>query len=310
MTDDLLLTGLDGSNPLAFFAALGALRMLEESGLSDVRLAWRDDGLWRPVLRGVSQQELLDRLSEDQSRWSDCMALQLAYGDEGELAENGQRDLKPAPAAFAQYLERAAVAVAELGPPARRDVDLLAAFGTELAEDNNARVKPTAFHFTAGQQAFLKMVQDLYEGVTQEDLTEALFGPWRGTSRLPSMSWDATATRFYALRATNPSGEKRGSNPGADLLAILGLTYFPVACISSRLETTAVRGGWKDSVFTWPLWNDFLRSPTIRALVARRDLPHLSAAQCRALGIPVLFQSDIARSAQGGYGSFSPARVL
>ena len=50
MSDSILLKGLDGSNPLAFLAALGTLRTLTVA-LPDetVRMSWEQaDGAWRP----------------------------------------------------------------------------------------------------------------------------------------------------------------------------------------------------------------------------------------------------------------------
>ncbi len=58
---NVTLTGLDGSNPLAFLAALGLLRVLDHRARqhrhngrtpTTPKLAWLDEGGWRPVLRG------------------------------------------------------------------------------------------------------------------------------------------------------------------------------------------------------------------------------------------------------------------
>src|SRR4051794_39113067 len=48
----ILLSGLDGSNPLAFLAALGTLRTLSLALPDDrISMAWRiADGAWRPEL--------------------------------------------------------------------------------------------------------------------------------------------------------------------------------------------------------------------------------------------------------------------
>ncbi len=97
--------------------------------------------------------------------------------------------------------------------------------------DNNGNTKPTAFHFTAGQQTFLDMVDELRTGITAAHLREALDGPWLNRSQLPSLTWDSSVARLYALRAGNPSKEKRGSVPGANWLAVIGLSYFPVVVL-------------------------------------------------------------------------------
>jgi hypothetical protein len=53
MSATLLLYGLDGSNPLAFLAALGTLRSLSLLWPEErVRLAWKiHEGAFRPMLQ-------------------------------------------------------------------------------------------------------------------------------------------------------------------------------------------------------------------------------------------------------------------
>ncbi|HSH29655.1 MAG TPA: type I-U CRISPR-associated helicase/endonuclease Cas3 [Thiohalobacter sp.] len=53
-TDPLLLTGIDGANPLGFLAALGTLVVLHQAGCTDARLAWRRGVTWQPTLTGLS----------------------------------------------------------------------------------------------------------------------------------------------------------------------------------------------------------------------------------------------------------------
>ena len=50
---EIELKGLDGSNLLAYLAALGTLRVLTlaEPG-RDVRMRWVDRGYWMPVVHG------------------------------------------------------------------------------------------------------------------------------------------------------------------------------------------------------------------------------------------------------------------
>ena len=191
----------------------------------------------------------------------------------------------------------------------RRSADLAAAFASEIIVDNNGNTKPTAFHFTAGQQTFSKMVTELVNGVEEADFKRALVGPWTRSSKLPSLSWDATATRYYALRATDPSKEKRGSEPGAEWLAFRALPFYPVAPRGKRLVTPGVEGGWKNATFSWPLWTRPCTLPAIRSLLSYKGLGVTSQRERSMRGIAAVLSSDIKRSDQGGYGSFSPSRV-
>jgi hypothetical protein len=59
------LSGLDGSNPLAFLAALGTLRLADRAFEGNARLSWRQRGKWLPVLhipKGFDEEQLISHL--------------------------------------------------------------------------------------------------------------------------------------------------------------------------------------------------------------------------------------------------------
>ena len=320
----IVLAGLDGSNPLGFLAALGVLAAADAT--TSARLAWNNDGRWRPVLSSsLDRGSLLDALTADLRTWDGDPAVGLAYtkvtkdvarkpGSEAKTT----RDLKPTPARFGGYLAelihrvqdtRDARPLAAFLRSARRSLDYASAFGTEIATDNAGNVKPTALHFTAGQQEFLKSVLELIEHVNRGDLEEALFGPWQYTRELPVLSWDATASRDYALRANDPSKSKKTGVPGADWLAFRGLGFLPVAPVGSEIQTAGCYGGWKTGAFYWPLWSSALSVSAVRSILTIDDLEGLGAHDRRARGIDAVLCSGIRRSDPGGYGSFLPADV-
>ena len=52
MAEEISLIGIDGANPLAFLAALGAFRILTETLQNGkVSMAWQPGRTWHPVLR-------------------------------------------------------------------------------------------------------------------------------------------------------------------------------------------------------------------------------------------------------------------
>jgi hypothetical protein len=305
------LTGLDAQNPLGFLAALGLLRVLDEHavGRKIVRpaLSFTEDGSVVPLLSTtLTLQEIVGAVMEDAKAQQANPILNLAYDDEGQLVPSGDaranRDLKPPP-------QLAAAVLATWAEAGRRVADLASSLFSELVQDNNANTKPTAFHFTAGQQAFLQMVDDLRQGLSTESLKEALIGPWLNVSRLPSLGWDSSVTRLYALRASDPAAEKRGSVPAANWLGFQALAFFPVIVRRRRLVTACVTGGWKNSVFRWPTWTGELTVPVI-ASILRLNVAALNGVERSAAGIRTVFSSQILRSDQGGYGSFSPADIV
>ena len=301
----LLLTGLDGANPLGFLAALGVLNVLSDAAPAGTTptLAWSYRGAWRPVVSSgevsLSVEMVAEMVMADLATWRKEPAIDLEY--------DGVRDLKPLPAVYRAYLERL---VAKAEPERRRSVDLAVAFATDVAVDGNGNTKPTALHFTAGRQTFLAMVKELVEETRPEDLLEALRGPWRYERSLPVLKWDATVFREYALRADDPSKEEPNGVPGADWLAFRGLSFIRVAPRGRQIQTTGCFGEWKTGGFRWPLWSSALTRETVRSVLAHPRLQDLQERERRARGIAVVFEARIRRSEQGGYGSFSPAAVV
>ncbi len=75
----LVLTGMDGANPLGFLAAIGALVVLHQAGHRTSRLAWRRNGLaWHP--------RLTDLPTDDPATLSELLAENLRGGHVSEEA--------------------------------------------------------------------------------------------------------------------------------------------------------------------------------------------------------------------------------
>lgn len=300
---EIPLPALEGTNPLGYLAALGVLDALAAT-CPAVRLRWTDDLVPHAVVSGAPDPDtLLDILDKDRIEWT--AGAIFAFPEVGAPFS----DAKPT----SDELRRWFTFVAEQGR--RPDADHLCAIVAENAYDNNGRAKPTHLHFTAGQQQFLSMIRTLAASTDRDRLREAIEGPWRYDSPLPSLSWDSRGERIYAVRATNPSKEKRLGVPGADWLAFRGLTFYPVTRIpSGKLKTTACDTEWKNSAFRWPLWAASVSRETIASLVADPTLvakdARISPAVLTARGISSVRQSKIRRSDQGGYGSFGAAETL
>lgn len=305
---EIVLTGIDGANPLGFLAALGVLNVANEQlGVeAGIRLSWRDEGYWRPVVQAkidaFTAERLVAVLMTDRAAMADEPALDLSYGDGGAIV----RDLKPPPGVYRAFASSQA---AQATSDSRRGADYAAAFATDIAVDNRGNTKPTALHFTAGQQKFLEMVRALRAEVTEEDLHEALFGPWAYRRPLPVLQWDASVFRDYALRASNPSGEKKQGVPGADWLAFRGLPFIRVSPEGTRIRTTGCAGGWKSGSFRWPIWTVALSREVVTTLVQQPQLESMAALALRRRGIAVVLCSKIQRAENGGRGTFSPSAI-
>lgn len=308
MVAELELPGLLGHNPVGLLAALGTLDVTSRA-LPDrpVTLRWTDSLEPIAVLRGPDSIDHLTALcDDDRLHWSGSPVLR--WPDEDPLD-----DVKTTPETLRRWVAEVVGSVLAVGRPEGRpwaDLCLLNGLVAEGALAGKGDTKPTHLHFTAGQQKFLAMARELQAGVDVERFREAVGGPWRYDSPLPSFGWDARGERIHALRGVKPSSEKRLSVPGAEWLGLLGLRFFPVTVIDGQLVTTGCDGSWKLGTFTWPLWCVDLPSPTVLALLADRSVAQLPRAQRRRLGVHHVLRSAIRRSEQGGYGSFAASEPV
>lgn len=312
MSEPLVLTGLDGTNPLGFLTALGVIGVLTRSG-REVGMEWTSDLVPHPIVVGIeAADDLIGALDADRERWLRSVVL---TGPTSTPLD----DVRPGPGVDSAW----AVEVVKSLTDGRADADLFSGLLAEGAVDGKGNTKPTHLHFTAGQQRFLVMARELCERLDEVRLREAVFGPWRNDSVLPSLSWDVRGGRPYALRASDPSKVKRTSVPGADWLALLGLSSIPVRAVTSgfdgsiSLETTGCDPRWKRSAFRWPLWSGPSNLDVIRSIVAdpalvgtadeRRRTRRRGITEpiyLRSRGVGRVMESPIRRTDQGGYGSF------
>lgn len=309
MSDELVLSGFDGTNPLGYLAALGTLRVLSEHG-ADVKLGWRLLDAWRPFLqlRGADRDEVLDLLDRDADSWRNgAPELELAYEKTTKSGTRSIYELKPPPSKFQEFASSARAAALS---GSRRWADHAAAYAAaheQRGVDNSGNTKPTALHFAAGNQLFLDAVRKLVAEIHRGDLEEAVFGPWTYARTLPNLGWDVLAgERDYALRATDPSNDKKVGVPGADWLGFRGMAFFPVVLRAGAAATTGFEGGGKRYTFHWALWDRPISANVARTVTGIR-WDKVNEVERRARGIQLALKSRVRRTDQGGYGSFAAA---
>ena len=303
------LPGLAGTNPLGFLAALGVQVVLLEAGT-------QSDLWWKPgvsptamVSENVEAYNIAEQAMEVFARW--CSSPALTLDDLPNIPRAKADTLKLAKAEIRTYLDRSR--------ETSEGAQLSAALVAEGSLDNQGAAKPTDLYFTAGNQAFLAMARQILKGATVEDVIEGLEGPWSYQSRLPSLMWDVTDDRDYALSAGNPSKDKKLTNPGPEALALLGLSRYPVFAGVQRSGPRTRRQGclgiWTRARFTWPLWHKLATSHGVKSLLAHASGPETSDTAQRerwyeAWGVASVHTSSIRRSSQGRYGTFGPAETV
>jgi hypothetical protein len=311
LSDEIVLRALDGSNPLAFLAALGTLRLLTLETRADIQMGWeRLDGFWRPKLQGIhaTEEELCETLAA--CRW---------WAPAEELVTSLGKNITIPKGKFKLFVERAELAASFHD---RRVADFAAAFGCELCEEeNNDRIERTDFCFItgSGHQDFLGTMAALQKTMTCRHLYEALFDGWRAEKGL-SMRWDPSDAAEYALQWSDPGPRGAWAVRGANRLAAEALPLFPTAPVKRGLETTGFQRRRRHDEFTWPIWRHGIRFASVRSLVALAELQQSPESQnggfrretLLAMGIEEIYRAQRVRIGQGANFkvSFRPARSI
>ena len=297
------LTGLEGTNPLGFLAALG-VQVAFASELQQPRLWWSDDVTPHAVVDGdFAIDRIADQALDAFAKWSNSLAVNPRRPD-GSAIPKGD-ELKLAPADMRTYLSQ--VRQCDSGGA------LITALVAEGSLDKQGVAKPSDFYFTAGNMKFLDITRKVLNGVSREDMFAGLNGPWSYQSKLSSLMWDVSDDRVYALRANDPQNEKKLTNPGPESLAILGLSLHPVFGSRDRTLTQGCSGSWKTGYYSWPLWRKPASPHAVKSLLAHA-YHHPTATNrerwFRAWGVSKILRSPIRRSGQGGYGTFGPPEIV
>ena len=298
------LSGLEGTNPLGFLAALG-VQTAFASGPEQPRLWWSDDIVPHAIVdRAFSIERTVDQAMTVFAEWKDSPAVNPRRPDGSAMCKGDE--LKLTPDDTRRYLS-----FADQGDSWSALITALLAEGSLDRKGDVA--KPSDLYFTAGQQKFMDTVRKVLGGALRDDVLTGLEGPWSYKSELPSLGWDVSDDRVYALRANNPSPEKKLTNPGLEALAVLGLSLHPVFGSQSRTLTQGCSGSWTASRYSWPLWHKPASPHAVKSLLAHASSEDPTTQDrrrwFRSWGVSKILQSSIRRSGQGGYGTFGPPNV-
>jgi hypothetical protein len=303
----IMLSGLDGANPLAFLAALGTFRMLSETKVTTQawKMSWiNDGGAWRPVLwtnDPIPYVDLVSRLHEQLQIMADHPVLTFS------------KNLRLSPAHHRYLANRASTE--RISGADGISHQFLSAFGCDGILDENGLVADTALRTMGGggHQDFVKFMNDLAKSTSAAQVHEALFGPWNYADPTPSLRFDPLDDRRYALRWKNPSQDAIQTVRGANRLAIEGIPLLYVAPVRMKLETCGFTGHRSSNTFwTWPIWEAPISLDVCRSLLAQREL--LSATNDSAdqtltqRGVVAVFRAQ--RITVGKFRNFTPARQI
>ena len=317
----LKLDALDGANPLAFLAALGAMRVSSRLFPQiHLRMSWEQRlGAWRPVLwatEPLNEEPLVEALHKNGLKLHTMFSPQLLSASEAASPKN-----KKGEARWKDKLLFPISAFREFCISASQSPSAAAEFAATWAgetvttgEEGGELARRTRFDFTAGQQALIRMVHELRKSCTSADLRRSLFAGWRYSATAISLRWDTQdEKRQYALQAVDPTNGSKNppvADPGANFLAVEGLPLFPFAP-DRRANQPGFDRDSDGRTWHWPIWTHPLGLDAIRSLLTLplADLEEWPAYRRRALGVPIVFQSAIVQPS-GRYRCFTPARSL
>lgn len=325
--------GINGSNPLGFMASVGLLRLLHaHDDLS--RLGFTEDGAFHAWIEcDPARSDIPGIVAKDAEDAAGPQPWRLEYQEKGGLVA----DLKAPPEQFSEYLN-SSIEKWLAGQPEQSEY--AAAYGTDVARDGNGKTKPTAFHFTSGQQHFLETVQETRGRITREWAEESLHDCDGKLKPGKNLLWDPEADRNRALMGIEPSAHKPPVNAPLEWLAFRGLPAFPSVPAGDRIVTCGVTGRRQNELrFHWPLWSIGASYATVRSLLPltatwigreektrrtiemhgnsgrrSRSLDRLQRDLERAIeernrrSVFAICTSEIRRKGQG-YGSFGPAQI-
>ena len=298
----LVLSGLDGGNPLGFLAAIGVLNTVS---LADVDSSWRmrwiaRDGSWFPALsanRVVAGEVLVELLAS---------TLQREATPEFDFDRNLSVDAEK----FRAVAQQAQCCASSRE---RLYADFVTAFGCEVVVTRDGKsIQDTAFRTMsgAGHQHFLGTMKQLHDEVTSGHLHRALFNTWDYWDVKLGLRWDPEEDRRYALRWGNPSDT--GRNPirtmwGANRLAVEAFPLLPAVPGRRRLETTGFAQRGRAVLFTWPVWECAVSLDVVRSLLALGEMQESEPdrTKLRAMGVAEIYRCR--RITVGKYRNFTHA---
>lgn len=302
-THTLKLTGLNGDNPLAFLAALGAFRTAQQLTNSEIRLGWTAlKNSWYPFLQGED-----DLLSSPDILTKEFYFF-LAMGNPAFCMANKANNPKM-PAKLFEQVTRDAIEK-WFDTSSKEFINFVIALGNESVLDKYGNNEDTYFRTMqgAGHQHFLKSMRELTLSTNEEHLKEALFETWQYNDTGYSMRWDPGDDRRYALRWNNPSNDPARNVRGANRLAIEGLPLYPTMPTTQSLETTGFKRHKNSKVFwTWPLWEPPITFDVCRSLLAHPELQQENPAmdKLKSVGVFAVLRSQ--RITLGKFRNFTPA---
>jgi len=263
----LPLSGLDGGNPLAFLAAVGALVVCHRFSrlekppdwlAGQVALAWGSgDSVVTPVLCLPGSPSVSD--------FAEFLAEKLARSPDTHQSDWAIKML--AEKRFSRKL------CAEANASERDNLNWVTALISEAVPDGASQLQ------TVRRDYLLDNIRQIMLRTEAQHLERALFKTWDYADALANQSlhWEPSEDRRHAYQWHMPSGDptrrNRGGMLGANRLALEAWPLFPSFAAGDRMITRGFKGRRANDTFlSWPLWRCPLTVDAVASLLAVEEL--------------------------------------
>jgi len=262
-TFQLELPGLREDNPRDFLATLGLLRLVDLLWPeAKVELGWNME-------QGVPCIQSAASLPTD---WMGEIVTQLK-----DLAERPNSPMfhgDVIKADLDRYRDAVTQAVdfgAEDHPLAELPRLLYSAYASQLpSESGDLMVSGFSFGNGQGGKKLLLDVKQLLGGIDADDLEAALAGTAK-PRQAKTLRWNPAEFRPAAYRSHDPGAKHKGDEvrdvPCLNVLAFIGLTFFPTVPTSRGGATLGLFRSDSQTYFRWPIWAEGLTAQEVQTLM-------------------------------------------
>ena len=294
---DLPLTGLDGSNPLAFLAALGTLWVCDsllqvpddtkpEWLVGPITISWGyGDARNTPVLHFSS-------VTPSETAFTNFLGERLAKTTDAHPMKSIIKMLEDKEHTINELMQKQQWTYS---PDNRPCFDWSVALACESASENDSQLQIVRGDY------LVRNLRSIMKQTTAKHLQRSLFAAWDYADPLnnQSLHWEPTEDRRHAYQWYMPSGDKtrtkRGGMLGANRLALEAWPLLPSFPDNGRVITRGFRRtNTRNTYWTWPLWQSAL---TVDGVTSILSFPELQEEEprpqlLRGLGVTTVFRSE------------------
>ena len=160
----------------------------------------------------------------------------------------------------------------------------------------------------SANRSVIKGADDL---VSDPKFQPDLKGDLLGSTSLETVSntprWHPSEAQPAAYAAHDPKTNKHRDRLSLNVLALFGLSFYPVVDLNKSRSTLGLSRVGRESVFTWPIWNDPLNRDEMKSLIHSTMLHGNERIpdEVRHLGISHVWRSRKYQTDQNDYFSQS-----